>query len=62
MGINSVHFVADLVFVCYEIGFMMSFSNECKSNIIKSVIKTSIYLDDLLNVYFEHWVGKIYSA
>ena len=54
--------MADLFLFSYERGFMMSLSEEKKSEVIEAFSSTSRYLDDLLNIdnkYFDGLISKI---
>ena len=53
MGTNYAPLVVDLFLFCYERGFMSSFSDNNRADVVEA---TSRYLDDLLNIdnpYFE---------
>ena len=50
MGINCAPLVADLSLFCYERDFMLSLSDNNKTDIIEAFNSTSRYLDDLLNI------------
>ena len=62
MSTNCAPLVADLFLFCYERDFMTSFSPENQADIIEAFNSTSRYLDDLLNIYFEQMVNRIYPA
>ena len=65
MGTNCAPLVADLFLFCYERDFMLSLSDNNKTDIIEAFNSTSRYLDDLLNIdnpYFEQMVGQIYPT
>ena len=65
MGTNCAPLVADLFLFCYERDFMLSLSDNNRSDIIEAFNSTSRYLDDLLNIdnpYFEQMVGQIYPT
>ena len=65
MGTNCAPLVADLFLFCYERDFMLSLSENNKTDIIEAFNSTSIYSDDLLNIdnpYFEQMVGQMYPA
>ena len=63
MGTNCAPLVADLF--CYERDFMLSLSDNYRTDIIETFNSTYRYLDDLLKVdnpYFEQMVGQIYPT
>ena len=63
MGTNCAPLAADLFLFCYESGFMLSLSDNNKTDIIEAFNSTSRYSDDILNIdnpYFEQMVGQIY--
>ena len=65
MGTNCAPLVADLFLFCYERDFMLSLSDNDKTDIIEAFNSTSRYLDDLINIdnpYFEQMVGQIYPT
>ena len=67
MCTNCAPLVADLlVFLfCYEMGFMVSLSDDKQADIIDAFNTTSRYLYDILNinnVYFDNMVRQIYSS
>ena len=65
MDTNCAPLVADLFLFCYERDFMLSLSDNNRTDIIEAFNSTSRYLDDLLNIdnpYFEQMVGQIYPA
>ena len=65
MGTNCALLVADLFLFCYERDFMLSLSDNNRTDIIEAFNSTSRYLDDLLNIdnpYFEQMVGQIYPT
>ena len=65
MGTNCAPLVADLFFFCYEKDFMLSLSDNNKTDIIEAFNSSSSYLHDLLNIdnpYFEQMVGQIYPT
>ena len=65
MGTNCAPLVADLFFFCYERDFMLSLSDNNRSDVVEAFNSTSRYLDDLLNIdnpYFEQMVGQIYPT
>ena len=45
MGTNCAPLVADLFLLCYERGFMMSFSGDKQADIIEALNTTSRYVD-----------------
>ena len=47
MGTNCAPLVADLFLFCYERDFMLSLSEDNKSDFIEAFKSTSRYLDDL---------------
>ena len=51
MGTNCAPLVADLFLFCYERYFMLSLSEDNQSEVIEPFNSTSLYLDDLLNIY-----------
>ena len=53
---------APLAAFCCERDFMKFFSSENQADIIEAFNSTSRYLDDLLNIYFEQMVSRIYPA
>ena len=60
MGTNFAPLVADLFLLCYERDFVLSLSDNNRTDIIEAFNSTSRYLDDLLNIvnpYFEQTVG-----
>ena len=62
MGINCDPLVADLFLFCYERDFMLSLSDDDKSEVIEAFNSTSRYLDDLLNIdntFFDSMVNHI---
>ena len=65
IGTICAPLVADLILFCYEIDFMLSLSDNNRTDIIEAFNYTSRYLDDLLNIdnpYFEQMVGQIYPT
>ena len=57
--------VADLFLFCYERDLMMSLSDDTQADVIDAFNTTSIYLDDILNiynVYFDNMVSQIYPS
>ena len=65
MGTNCAPLVADLFLFCYERDFMLSLSDNNKTDIIEAFNSASRYLDDLLyidNHYFEQMVGQVYPT
>ena len=65
MGTNCAALVADLFLLCYERGFMMSFSDDKQAVIIDALNTTSRYLDGILNInniHFDNMVSKIYPT
>ena len=61
--INCAPLIADLFLFCYERDFMLSLSDNNRTDTIEAFNSTSRYLDDLLNIdklYFEQMVGQIY--
>ena len=65
MGTNCAPIVADLFLFCHERDFMLSLSDNNKTDIIEAFNSTSRYLDGLLNIdnlYFEQMVGQIYPT
>ena len=65
MGTNCAPLVADLVLLCYERDFVLSLSDNNRTDNIEAFNSTSRYLDDLLNIvnpYFEQMVGQIYPT
>ena len=65
MGTKCAPLVADLFLFCYERDFMLSLSDNNRTDIIEAFNSTSRYLDDLLNndyPYFEQMVGQIYPT
>ena len=65
MGNNLAPLVADLVLFCYEREFMLSLSEDNKSDVIEAFSSTSRYLDDLLNIdnnFFDSMVNRIYPS
>ena len=65
MGTNCAPLVADLFIFCYERDFMFSLSEENQSGVIEAFSSTSLYLDDLLNIYnnfFDSMVNRIYPS
>ena len=65
MGTNCAPLVADLVLFCYERDFMMTLSDDRLADVIDACNTSSIYLDDILNiynVYFDNMVSQIYPS
>ena len=65
MGTNCAPLVADLVLFCYERDFMLSLSEDNKSDVIEAFSSTSRYLNDLLNIdnnFFDSMVNCIYHS
>ena len=65
MSNSCAPLVADLFLFCYERDFMLSLSDNNKTDIIEAFNSTSRYSDDLLNIdnpYFEQLVCQIYST
>ena len=65
MSTNCAPLVADLFLFCYERDFMLSFSEDNQSGVIKAFNSTSRYLDDLLNIdnnFFDSMVNRIYPS
>ena len=65
MGTNCAALVADLFLLCYERGFMMSFSGDKQAVTIDALNTTSRYLDGILNInniHFDNMVSKIYPT
>ena len=65
MGTNCAPLVVDLFLFCYEIGFVMSLSDDKQADVIDAFNTTSRYLDDILNiynVYFCNMVSQIYHS
>ena len=65
MGTNCASLVADVFLFDYERDFMTSFSNDKQANIIDAFNTTSIYLDDILNIYniyLNIMVSQIYPS
>ena len=66
MGTNNcAPLVAYLFLFCYEMDFMMSFSDDKQADIIDAFNTTSRCLDDILNinnVYFDNMVCQIYPS
>ena len=63
MGTNCAPLVADLFLFCYEMDFMMIFSDDKQADINDAFKTTSRYSDDILNfnsVYFDNMVSQIY--
>ena len=61
MSTNCAPFVAGLFLFCYEMDFMMIFSDDQQADIIDAFNTTCRYLDDILNingVYFDNMVIK----
>ena len=64
MGTNCAPLVADLFLFCYETDFVLSLSDDNKSEDIEAFNSTSRYLDDLLNIdntFFDSMVNHIYA-
>ena len=64
MGINSAPLVADLILLCYEMGFM-SLLDDKVADIIDAFNTISRYLDDIINIndiYFDIMVIQIYPS
>ena len=65
MGAKCAPLVADLFLFCYERDFLLSLSEDTKSDVIEVFNSTSRYLDDLLNIdnnFFDSMVNTIYSS
>ena len=65
MGTNCAPLFADLFLFSHERDFMLSPSDNNKTDIIGAFNSTSRYLDDLLNIdnpYYELMVGQIYPT
>ena len=65
MGTHCAPLIADLFLFFYERDFMLSLSDNYKTDIIEAFNSISRYLDDLLNIdnpYFEQMVGQIYPT
>ena len=65
MGTSFAPLVADLFLSCYERDFILSLSDNSKTDIIEAFNSTSRYLVDLLNIdnsYFEQIIGQIYPT
>ena len=65
MDTNCSPLVADLFLFCYERDFMLSLSEDNKSDVIEAFNSTSRYLDDLLiidNDFFDSMVNRIYPS
>ena len=50
MGTHCAPLVADLFLFCYERDFMLSLSEDNRSDVVEAFNSTSLYLDDLLNI------------
>ena len=64
-GTDWAPLVADLFLFCYERDFMLSLSDNNRTDIIETFNSTSRYLDDLLNINnpnIEQMVGQIYPT
>ena len=62
MGTNCDPLVADLFLFCYERDFMLSLSDNNRTDIIEALNSISRYLDYLLNIdnsYFNKWLVRI---
>ena len=65
MGTNCAFLVADLFLFCYERDFMLSLSEDNKSDDIEAFNSTSRYLHDLLDIdnnFFDSMVNRIYPS
>ena len=65
MGTNCDLGIAGLVLFWYERDFVLSLSDNNKTDIIETFNSTSRYLDDLLNIdnpHFEQMVDQIYPT
>ena len=65
MDTNCARSVADLFLFCYERDFMLSLSEDNKSDVMEAFNSTSRYLDDLLNIdndFFDSMVNRIYPS
>ena len=65
MGTNYSPLAADLLMFCYDIGFMLSFSDNYQADVVEAFTSTSRYLDDLFYIgkpYFEQMVSQIYPT
>ena len=65
MGTNCAPLAADLFLFCYERDFMLSLSEDYQSDVIEAFNSTSRYLDDLLNIdnnFFVGMVNRIYPS
>ena len=65
MSTSCALLVADLFLFCYERDFMLSLSDDKKSEVIEAFNCTSRYLDDQLstdNTFFDSMVNHIYPS
>ena len=65
MGTNCGRLVADLFLFCYEMGLMMSPSDDKQADVIDAFNTASRYLEDILNinnVYIDNMVSQIYPS
>ena len=65
MGTNVAPLVADLLLFCYERDFMLSLSDDYKSEVTEAFNSSSRYQDDLLNIdnnFFDSMVNRIYPS
>ena len=65
MGTNCDPLVADFFLFCYGGDFMLSLSEDNRSDVIEAFNSTSRYLDDLLNIdnnLFDSMVNRIYPS
>ena len=63
MDTNYAPLVADLFLLCYERDFMLSLSEDNKSDVIEVFNSTSRHLADLLSIdnnFFDSMVNRIY--
>ena len=65
IGTNCGPLVADLFLFCYEMGLMMSLSDDKQADVIDAFNTASRYLEDILNinnVYIDNMVSQIYPS
>ena len=65
MGTKCTPLIADLFLFCYERDFMLSLSEDNRSDVIEAFNSTSRYLDDLLSIdinFFDGMVNHIFSS
>ena len=59
MGTNCAPLVVDLFLFCYETDFMLCLLDDNQSEVIEAFNSTSRYLDDLLDIDNNFFVGMV---